>query len=395
MIRNGCALQGLILTHTLRERHGAAMSPLYEEIGMQRLDAHIKKIGLLDQTAMSLASIHHTRLAKPPGSMGKLEDIAVQLAGITGKVKNQVERRRIIVLCADNGVTEEGVSLASKCVTVAQAINMTKGGTGMSALAQYFGAEVQVVDVGIASEYECPAILNRRVMCGTNNFTCRPAMPHESAVKAILTGIELAKQAKDDNIDIIGVGEMGVGNSTSASAVLAALTGMPVELVLGSDGEMSDAAFSRKKKAIKTALKQYCLNPNYPIDILSKVGGLDLAAMCGVYLGAAEYRCPVVIDGFVSAVAALCAARLCPTAAKYMFSSHAATDHGYHLVAQQLDLSPCLNLNMSLGEGSGCPLAFEVIAAACAIMREMATFEEASIDDSYLDEIEESGTFLL
>ena len=362
---------------------------------MQSLDTHINKIGVLNQTAMSLASIHHTRLAKPPGSMGKLEDIAIQVSGITGKVNSQVERRRIIVLCADNGVTEEGVSLASKSITAAQAINMAKGGAGISALAQYFGDEVQVVDIGIANEYDCPAIINRKIMRGTNNFTNKPAMSRENAVKAILTGIDLAKQAKDDKIDIIGVGEMGIGNSTSASAVLAVLTGMPPGLVLGDDHEISDAAFSRKKWAIETALGRYHLNPNDPIDILAKVGGLDLAAMCGVYLGAAEYRCPVVIDGFASGVAALCAARLCPTAVKYMFSSHADKKCGYQLVAQQLNLSPCLHLDMWLGEGSGCPLAFEIISAACAVVTSMATFEEAAIDDSYLDEVREDVTFQL
>jgi len=362
---------------------------------MQSLDEHISRIRPLDQTAMSLASIHHTRLAKPPGSMGKLEDIAIQVAGITGKVKNQMERRRIVVLCADNGITAEGVSLASKSVTVAQAINMTRGGAGISALAQYFGDEVQVVDVGMASDYDCPDIVNRRIMPGTYDFLNRPAMSRENAIKAILTGIDLAREAAEDHINIIGVGEMGAGNSTSASAVLAALTGMSTDLVLGRDHENCEATFARKKRTVEAALERYHLNPNYPIDILAKVGGLDLAAMCGVYLGAAEYRRPAVIDSFPSAVSALCAARLCPTAAKYMFSSHAAKDHGYQLVAQQLDLSPCLYLDMWLGQGSGCPLAFEIIAAACAAMRDMATFEEAAIDDSYLDEIQEDASFLL
>lgn len=362
---------------------------------MRKLNRHINQIGPPDQMAMSLASIRQTRLAKPPGSMGKLEDIAVQLAGITGNVVNHVEHRRIIVLCADNGIMEEEISSAPRSVTVAQAINMTRGRSGMSVLASYFGAEIQVVDVGIAEAYDCPAILNRKILHGTYNFLHRPAMSKEATIKAVLTGIDLARQAKEDGVDILGVGEMGIGNSTSASAVFVALTGIEPEFVLKCDREISDAVFSRKKKIIESALGNYQLDPKDPIDILSKIGGLDLAAMCGVYLGAAEYRCPVVIDGFVSAIAALCAVRLCPTAAKYMFASHASEESGYYLAAQQLALSPCLHLDMRLGEGSGCPLAFEVIAAACAVMRDMATFEEAGIDDSYLDEIREECRFLL
>lgn len=362
---------------------------------MQSLDEHIRKIGPLDQTAMSLASIHHTRLAKPPGSMGRLEEIAVQIAGITGKVKNRMDRRRVIILCADNGVTAEGVSLASQSLTAAQAVNMTRGGAGVSVLAQYFGDEIQVVDVGIASEYDCPEILNRKIMPGAYDFLVRPAMSRENAVKAVLTGIDLAAQAADDRMDLLGVGEMGAGDSTAASAVLSALTGMPTELVLGRGHGNCDATFSRKKRTVDAALERYHLNPAQPIDILAKVGGLNLAAMCGVYLGAAERRCPAVIDGFGSAVAALCAVRLCPDTAKYLFPSHDSGDRGYQLAMQQLKLTPYLNLGVWLGQGSGCPLAFEVIAAACAAMGNMATFEEAAIDDSYLDEMQEDASFLL
>lgn len=361
---------------------------------MRHLHTHIKRIQPLDQMAMGLASIRQSQLAKPPASMGVLEDLAVQLAGISGKVENRIQQRRVIVLCADHGVTAEGISMAPRSVTAAQAVNMTRGGTGMSALARHFGAEVQVVDVGIASEYSCPEILNRRIMRGTHNFAVQPAMTRENAVEAILTGIELAELAREDGMDIIGVGEMGIGNSTSASAVLAALTRTPADLVLGCSREVSGAALSKRERTIRRALERCRLDPNDPIDILAKVGGLDLAAMCGVYLGAAEHRLPVVIDGFVSAVAALCAARLCPTAVKYMFPSHAAEEPGYHVAAEQLGIDPCLDLHMRLGEGTGCVLAFEIIAAACAAMCGMATFEEASIDDSYLDDVREDSRFV-
>lgn len=357
---------------------------------MYRLETHIDAIAPLDRVAMSHASVHHTRLAKAPGSMGRLEDIAVRLAGITGRVKNQVKRRRIIVLCADNGVTEEGVSLASQSVTAAQAVNLAKGGAGTSAMAQYFGAELQVVDVGITGDCGCPAILERKVRRGTHNFTKQPAMSEADAVNAILVGIDLARQAKDEGVDIIGVGDVGPGNATAASAVLSALTGMSAETVLEYGKGYGEAKYVRKKRVIQQAMEAYQLEPNRPVDILAKVGGLSLAAMCGVYLGAAEAGLPVVMDGFASAVAALCAVRLCPTAAQYLFASHASQEPGYHLVMRELDLAPYLQLDMWLGEGSGCPLTFEIIAAACAVMQGMATFEEADIDDSYLSEVEEA-----
>ncbi len=353
----------------------------------------ISAIRPLDKEAMEKAAAWQEKLAIPPGSLGKLQDAAVRLAGITGKLRNEILRCRIIVLAADNGIVEEGIGSAPRTVTAAQTANMTHYLTGMSSIAHYFGDEIRVVDVGVADPYDAPKVIDRKIALGTKNFVYEPAMTREQAERAILIGEEMAKKAKEENISVIGVGEMGIGNTTTSSAVLCALTGLSVEQVTGRGGGITDANFVHKKEVILTGLEKHRPDPKDPVDVLSKVGGFDLAAMCGVFLGAARYRLPVVIDGFISIVAALCAARLCPDAADYMFPSHASFEIGYAKAAKELGLEPWLLLNMRLGEGSGCPLAFRVLEAACAFTNNMATFDQASIDDGYLDEIREKDCY--
>ena len=366
----------------------------------EKLKRILSEVRGADPVALREAAVYVQSLAAPPGSLGKLTDAAVQLAGITGKVQNTVSRRRIIVLCADNGVVEEGVSVTPQIVTLSQAVNMTRHLTGMSSLAAHFGDEVEVVDVGIAAPYEEQGvkIVQRRILRGTGNIVKGPAMSREQALEAILVGIERAGKAKEDGIDLIGAGEMGIGNTTTSSAVLAALTGLQVEEVTGRGAGLTDEAFARKKDVISRALDLHGLkrasfgdagpgspreDPD-PVDVIAKVGSLDIAAMCGVYLGAAVYRIPVVIDGFISIVAALCAQRMCDKTGDFMFPSHVSEEIGYMRAAEELHLDPWLHLNMRLGEGSGCPLAFQILEASCALMNEMATFEQAQIDDGYL-----------
>ena len=359
----------------------------------KELRAVLSEICPADPDVMDAARRWQERLAKPPGSLGKLEDTAVRLAGITGKLKNTIDKRRILVLCADNGIIEEGIGSAPRTVTAAQAANMTRFLTGMSSMAHAFGDEVRVVDVGIADPYDAPDVICRKIAPGTRNFVREPAMSREEAVKAILIGVEMARIAAEEEVSVIGVGEMGIGNTTTSSAVLCALTGLTVEEVTGRGGGITDKAFLHKKEVIRTGLDLHKPDPGDPVDVLAKVGGLDLAAMTGVFLGAARYRLPVVIDGLISIVAALCAARLCPAAADYMFPSHASFEIGYAVAAKELGLSPWLLLDMRLGEGSGCPLAFRVMEAACAYTNNMATFDQASIDDGYLDEIRGKDCF--
>jgi len=354
----------------------------------------LSQIEDLDEKAIEAAKERQAKLAKPPGSLGKLEDISIRLAGITGKVNNNPDRRRIIVLCADNGIIEEGVSCTPRSVTASQAVNMTLRKTGMSCMAKAFGDDVQVVDMGIADPYESQNIVTYPIAKGTKNFLKEDAMTREQCVEAITIGFKLAKHAKEQRIDMIGVGEMGIGNTSTSSAVLSVLTGLNIPTVTGRGGGLTDEAFAHKKEVLEEAIRLRMPNPNDPIDVLAKVGGFDLAAMCGVYLGAAAFRLPVVIDGFISVVGALCAARLCPTAKKYMFPSHESFEPGYKKAIEELELEPYLNMNMRLGEGSGCVLAFEIIAAACTVMNDMASFnEDSGINDSYLDEIRKGDKF--
>ena len=346
-----------------------------------------------DEKAMEAARARQDDLAKPPRSLGQLEEIGIRLAGMTGKVHNEIRRRRIVVLCADNGVWDEGVSSSPRSVTLAQTINLTRGLTGASSLARHFGDEIRVVDVGVHCDVPCAAVVNRKVAYGTKNFRHEPAMTREQAYQAMAAGIEQAEQAKAERVDILGVGEMGVGNTTTSSAVLAALTGLAIEDVTGRGGGLLDKDFQTKKKVIAEALEKHCPDRNDPIDVLSKVGGFDLCAMCGVFLGAAANHIPVVIDGFISVVAALCASRMSAHAKEYFFPSHASFELGYAHAIGELGLEPFLTLGMRLGEGSGCPLAFLIIEAACAIMNEMGTFQEAAIDGTDLEEIRAGDQF--
>ena len=360
------------------------------EITLQQTIARIRPA---DAAAMEAARARQDSLAKPPRSLGQLEEMGIRLAGMTGKVHNRVDKRRIVVLCADNGVCAEGVSSTPQSVTLSQTINLTRGLTGASSLAKHFGDEVRVVDVGVMTDVPCAAVVNRKVAYGTRNLRYEPAMTRDQAIQAICAGIEQADIARAEDVDILGVGEMGIGNTTTSSAVLAALTGASVEEVTGRGGGLVDSAFAVKKQVIREALERHRPDPADPVDVLAKVGGLDLCAMCGVFLGAAANRIPVVIDGFISVVAALCAARLCPHAKEYMIPSHASFEVGYSIAVRELGLQPYLLLGMRLGEGSGCPLAFLTVEAACAIMNEMATFAEAAIDDGYLDEIRQGDKF--
>lgn len=344
----------------------------------------------LDAAAMAAARERQAQLAKPPGSLGRLEDLSVQLAGITGKVHNQIVKKHLLVFAADNGVVAEGVTSAPQSVTLMQTVNLTRHKTGASTLCRHFGCEITVCDVGVNAEVQEPKVLNRKIAYGTQNIAHGPAMKCEQALQAIRTGFELAQATE---ADVIGIGEMGIGNTTTSAAVLSVLLDADVEAVTGRGGGITDESFQKKKQVIKTAIAINHPDKNDVIDVLSKVGGFDLAAMCGAFLGCAAKRCPVVIDGFISAVAALCAYKLCPLAVQYFIPSHASYEIGYKLAMDVMGLQPIFLLGMRLGEGSGCPLAFEVLRAACAIINDMATFDQAGINDDYLSEIRQGDKF--
>jgi len=357
------------------------------------LQEYIYRITGLNHNVMEKARARLDSLAKPPGSLGRLEDIAVTLAGIGGELFYDTGKRCVIVMSADNGVVEEGVSSAPQSVTYAQTVNMTRGLTGAAVIAKQFDTDLIVVDMGVNADISLPLVKNRKIRKSTWNIREREAMTHDEAVMAVLTGIETAIQAAEDGYTLLGVGEMGIGNTTTSAAVLCALTGIKPEQAAGKGGGLTEKAYERKLEVIRAALDRNKPGASSPIDVLAKVGGFDIAAMAGVFLGGAYMRVPVVIDGFISMVAALAASMLCPAAKEFMIASHASFEPGFLYAANALGMEPYLNLNMRLGEGSGCPLMFAVIDAACAVIRDMATFEEARIDDQYLDEIRKGDCF--
>ena len=350
----------------------------------------IQTVSQLDEAAMAKARERQSKLAKPPGSLGRLEDLSIQLAGITGKVHNKIERKHLLVFAADNGVVEEGVSSAPQSVTLMQTINLTRHKTGASTLCKHFGCGITVCDVGVNADIKEPKVLNKKIAYGTQNIVKGPAMTRAQAIQAIQTGMQLAL---DTDADVIGIGEMGIGNTTTSSAVLSVLLDADVDAVTGRGGGITDQSFLKKKQVIKDAIAINDPDKNDVVDVLAKVGGFDIAAMCGAFLGCAAARKPVVIDGFISAVAALCAYKLCPNSVQYFVPSHASYEIGYKLAMDAMGLEPLFLLGMRLGEGSGCPLAFEILDAACAVINDMATFDQAGIDDSYLDEIRQGDKF--
>jgi nicotinate-nucleotide--dimethylbenzimidazole phosphoribosyltransferase len=360
---------------------------------IDRLNEYISQIKSLDPGAMEKARTRLDSLAKPPGSLGKLEDIAVALAGISGEILYDTGRRCVIIMSADNGVVEEGVASAPQSVTYAQTINFAKGLTGVAVLAKQFSTDLIVVDVGINADIDNPLIKNKKIRKSTWNIAKQEAMTYDEAVKSLLVGIETAVEAVESGYKLLGAGEMGIGNTTTAAAVLCALTGIPVEQVTGKGAGLKEEAYRHKIEVIKTALENNKPNPADPIDVLAKVGGFDIAAMAGVFIGSAYMRVPVVIDGFISIVAALTASRLNPVVKEYMLASHSSYEQGSIHAANALGVEPCLNLNMRLGEGSGCPIMFAVIDAACAVIRDMGTFEQANIDDEYLNEVRDGDNF--
>jgi len=356
----------------------------------KELDALVRAVAPLDRGAMTAAEEYQARLAKPPGSLGRLEEISIQLAGITGRVHNALNKKQLLVFAADNGVVAEGVSSAPQSVTKQQTINLMRGKTGAAVLAKHFGCGLTVCDVGVNADIFESTVLNRKIAYGTQNICTGPAMTREQTLQAILTGAEIARTV---DADVIGVGEMGIGNTTTSSAVLAVLLRADVEAVTGRGGGITEESFRKKKAVIRTAIEVNRTDRDDVVGVLSKVGGFDLAAMCGAFLGAAAARRPAVIDGLISAAAALCAVRLCPNVRGYLVPSHASFEIGYRLAMEAMDLRPLFDLGMRLGEGSGCPLAFQVLDAACAVINDMATFDEAGINDDYLDEIRRGGQF--
>ena len=336
----------------------------------QTLDA----IRPVDRVVMAAAQREIDYCLKPPGSLGKLESMARQIAGITGQVHNAIRKKAIVVMMADNGVYTEGVAMYPQDITRIGAEFVTTGRMGVNFLARQAGADIIAVDIGIQVDVDLPGVINRKVRHGTANFLKEPAMTREEAIQAIEAGIEVTMDAIDRGYDLIGTGEIGIGNTTASSAVLFAFTGAPIDRVVGRGAGLTDEAFARKKAVVEEAVRRHRPDPDDPLDVLAKVGGLDIAGMVGTYLACAARRVPVVTDGLISNVAALAAMRCKPEAVQYMIPSHISFEPGAKLLKEITGLEPMLDMDMRLGEGTGCALVFTIIEAALRMIEEMGTF---------------------
>lgn len=333
-----------------------------------------------DRAAEQEARDRQAQLTKPAGSLGQLEDLSIQLAAITGRSRPVTTRKSVFIMAADHGVCREGVSAYPADVTPQMVLNFLHGGAAINVLARQAGARVVIVDIGVATEFpDLPGLVRRKVACGTANMVHGPAMNREQAGQAIQAGIEIVQAEIDAGLDIAATGDMGIGNTTASSAIVAAFTGLPVAQVTGRGTGIDDAGLARKIAVIEQALKVNQPDPADALDVLSKVGGLEIAGLAGVIIGAAARRVPVVIDGFISGAAALVAAELVPAVRPFMIAAHQSVEIGHRAVLERLGLRPLINLDLRLGEGTGAALAFHIIEGAARILNEMATFAEAGV----------------
>lgn len=328
-------------------------------------------------------------LVKPLGSLGTLEELAIKISGITGKVNNKMDKKAIVVMASDNGVFEEGVTSTPQVLTALLTEGMVQGITGVSTLAKFVNADIVTVDIGLNSDYSHQDVINKKIGYGTKNFTKGPAMTYEEAIRSIEIGIEIGDKLYNEGYDIIGTGELGIGNTTTSAAVLSVFSGLDVAITCGKGAGITEEQYANKKNTILKGIEINKPNKEDPIDVLAKLGGFDIGGMCGLYLSGAKNRIPVVIDGFISSAAALCAVKLNPDVKDYLIPSHLSDEPGSKYMLDELGLDPMLNMNMRLGEGSGCPLAFQIIDASLFTQENMGTFEQATIDSSVLVDIRE------
>lgn len=347
---------------------------------MEKLQAVLQTITALDREAMEQARAHLDNLTKPPGSLGVLEEMVIRIAGMTGQAKPRLPRKTCILMAGDHGVTEEGVSAYPKEVTPQMVLNFLGGGAAMNVLSRHAGAELVVVDVGVAADLpDHPLLKNKKVAYGTNNMVKGPAMTREQAVAAIEAGISVAEEVLCAGTGLLGTGEMGIGNTTASSAVVAAYMDGDAATVCGRGTGINDERLRHKIAVVEKALRVNNPDTADPLAVLAAVGGLEIAGMAGVMLAAAAHRVPVLVDGFISGAAALIASRLHPLAADYLLASHLSEEPGHRVVLEMLKLKPFLRMNLRLGEGTGAALAMTMIDAALKITHEMATFASAGV----------------
>ena len=346
------------------------------------LDSLISTIQPLDESGMRSARARQETLTKPHGSLGRLEELSIQLAGMQANPFPSVERKAVIVMAADHGVASEGVSAYPAEVTAQMVLNFLHGGAGINVLAHQAGARVTIVDIGVATDIKPePGLVQCKVMHGTRNLAQGPAMTRQEAEQALQIGVNVLNKEAAQGLDLLATGDMGIGNTTPSSAIAALMTGLPVAQVVGRGTGIDDEGLKNKIKVIEQALAVNRPNAGDALDVLHKVGGLEIAGLAGVMIAAAGKRIPIVVDGFISTAAAMIAVELAPRVREYLISAHQSVEKGHRVMLRHLGLAPLLDLNLRLGEGTGAALAFHLIEASTRILREMATFDEAGVSD--------------
>jgi len=347
------------------------------------LDTILKEIKPLDSSAMAAAQSRQNSLTKPHGSLGRLEELSIQIAGIKGTTSPKLEHKSIIVMAADHGVAAETVSLYPQEVTRQMVLNFLKGGAAINALAGQIGARVIVVDMGVKGGFQpLPGLLCKMIDFGTQNMTQGPAMTRQQAIDTIEAGIQTVEAEMAKRLDIIGTGDMGIGNTTASSAIFAAISGKQPKKITGRGTGIGDRQLTHKIKVIERALSINKPNPKDPLDVLAKVGGFEIGGLVGVMLAGAAYRMPVVIDGFISGAAALIAVGLSPQSKDYLLAAHLSAEAGHEQLLGFLGLKPLLDLNMRLGEGTGAVIGMFLAEAAARTISQMATFSQAGVSEA-------------
>ena len=338
------------------------------------------RVGPPDEVAGAAARSRQAELTKPPGSLGRLEELSIQVAGTTGRARPRLPRKAVIVMAADHGVTAEGVSAYPADVTPQMVANFLRGGAAINALARVAGARVVVVDMGVAADLPPHSGLERaRIGAGTANLATGPAMSLDQAALAVAAGIGVLERLVADGLDLVATGDMGIGNTTAASAITAVITGASPAVVAGRGTGLDDAGLARKVAVLERALAVNRPDPSDGLGVLAAVGGFEIGGLAGVILGAAAARIPVLLDGFISGAAALIAATICPAARPHLVAAHVSVEVGHRAALDWLGLRPLLDLELRLGEGTGAVLAMPIVDAALAALDEMATFAEAAV----------------
>ena len=341
----------------------------------------LSSISTLDEGIMTLIQERLDSLTKPQGSLGQLEVIVKQLGGIQGTAVPKINKKAVLLMAGDHGVVAEGVSAFPQEVTPQMVYNILNGGAAINVLTRQAGADVICTDVGVAFPLEPAELMRRRVANGTKNMAKEPAMTPEEALQALLVGAEVARETIDNGVNLLATGDMGIGNTTPSSAIVAFYTELPISKVVGRGTGIDDTGLILKQAVIKKSLEVNNPDRENALDVLAKVGGLEIAAIAGSILQAAAKRVPIIIDGFISTAGAIIAAQLCPLCKAYMIPSHGSVEIGHRAALEYLDLEPMLNLNMRLGEGTGAALSFYLVEAGIHILEEMSTFADAGVSE--------------